>query len=123
MARTAQTNLKIQNSGTPLGTGGFNTLNLLGNLSATDGGNGLLELTASGGSAGTNIATQVVTGVQSGSNVTLDLTTLSHVFVAVEVVFRNGQNITPVTSWSLTGSTVTVVNASASEVFQVQYTF
>lgn len=122
MARTGETSIKIFNAGVAL-PGAFNAIDLNGTLVGTDEGNGVVDINGSGGGAGTNVATQVVTAVQSGSNITLDLTTLSNVFVAIEVVFRNGQAITPTTSWSRTGNTITVLNADASEVFMVQYTY
>lgn len=121
MARTGETNVKIYNAGVLVGS--FNSIDLNGTLSGSDESNGIVNITGSGGGPGTNIATELVTPVQSGSDITLDLTTLSHTFVAIEVVFRNGQNITPVTSWSRTGNTIMVFNADASEIFQVQYTY
>ncbi len=122
MARTAKTTLAIKNAGTTLGTG-FDTLNLISGISAVDSGGGVAGVTASGGGAGTNVATEVLTATQSGSNITLDLTGLAHTFTAVEVVFRNGQAIKPTTDWSISVSTVTVLNADASEVFMIQYTY
>lgn len=123
MARTAQTNLKIRNNGVALTTGAFTTIDLTGSLSATDEGGGIANVTGTGGGSGTNIATEAVSGVTSGANITLDLTTLSHVFVAIEVVFRNGQATTPVTDWSRSGNTITVFSATSGEVYQVQYTY
>lgn len=121
MSRTAQTNLKIRNSGTPLTTGAFTTINLLGSLSAADAGAGVADVTGSGG--GASVATEVLTAVQSGADITLDLTALAHTFVAIEVVFRNGQGVTPVTGWSRTANTITVFNADPTEIFMVQYTY
>lgn len=122
MARTAQTNIKLRNTGTPLGSGGFTTLDLLGNISAVDAGNGIASVTGST-SAGGNISTEVLTATQSGSDITLDLTTLAHTFVTIEVVFRNGQATTPTTSWTRSGNTITVFNADSTEVFQIQYSW
>lgn len=122
MARTAETTIRFQNNGTPV-LGGFNTIDLVSGITATDGGNGVIDLVGSGGGSGASVATEIVTAVQSGSDITLDLTTLSHVFVAIEVVFRNGANITPGASWSRSGNTITVFNADSTEVFQVQYTY
>lgn len=120
MARTAELSLKIFNAGILLGS--FVGLDLGTGLSGTDEGNGLAGLTGSA-SAGSNIATQELTPTQSGSNITLDLTMLSHSFVAIELVFRNGQRITPISSWSISGNTITVFNADATEEFAVQYTY
>lgn len=123
MARTGEASIRIRNNGTPLGVLGFTTIDLTGSLTGVDEGNGVVGINGSGGSAGSNVDTRVLTATQSGSNITLDLSTLPHSFVAVEVVFRNGQAITPVASWSLAGSIVTVFNADASEQFMVQYTW
>ncbi len=122
MSRTAQTNLKLKNAGVPLTTGAFTTLDLQSPLVATDAGGGTASV-AGGSSGGANIATEVVTAVTSGANITLDLTTLAHTFVTIEVVFRGGQNITPISSWSISGNTITVFQADSTEVFQVQYTY
>ena len=123
MARTGVALIKIRNNGTPLGVIGFSTIDLTGTLSAADAGNNVATVTGSGGGAGTNVATEVLTATQSGANITLDLTGLLHAFVAVEVVWRNGQALTPISSWSLTASTVTVVNADAGDVYLIQYTY
>ena len=120
--RTAQTNIKLRNNGTPLTAGAFTTLDLLTGLSAVDSGGGVAGVSGTA-SAGSNIATERVTPVTSGSDITLDLTTLSHPYVAIEVVFRNGPATTPTLDWTLSGSTITVFNADNTEIFQVQYTF
>lgn len=121
MARTTPI-LKIQNNGISLGNG-FQILDLVSGLSATDGGAGIADVSASGGGGGSNVATEQLTPTTAGSDITLDLTGLSHTFITCEVVFRNGQAILPVTEWGITGSTVTVYNAAVSEVFLVQYTY
>lgn len=123
MARTAQTNLKIRNNGVALTAGVFTTIDLTGSVSASDAGGGVATVNGSGGGVGANVATEIVTAVTSGANITLDLTTLTHTFVAIEVVFRNGQATTPVADWSRSGNTITVTGAYSSEVFQVQYTY
>lgn len=120
--RTAKTNIKIRNNGTPLGTV-FDTLDLVSGISATDSGSGVAAVTAAGGAAGSNVATEVLTPTTSGANITLDLTALAHTFVAIEVVFRNGQATTPVSDWSRSGNTITVTGADNTEKFQVQYTY
>jgi hypothetical protein len=123
MSRTGLATIKIRNNGTPLGVIGFSVIDLTGSLSATDAGNNIATMTGSGGGTGTNVATETLTATQSGTSITLDLTALAHTFVAVEVVWRNGQALTPISSWSLVGSTVTVVNADAGDVYLVQYTY
>lgn len=123
MARTAVVAINIRNNGTPLGVLGFQTIDLKGTLVGADEGGGVVGITGSGGGSGTNVDTRVVTAVQSGSDVTIDLTQLPHPFVAVEVVFRNGQAITPIAYWSLVGNIVTIFNADAGESYMIQYTY
>lgn len=120
MARTAETSLRFKNNGVYI-AGSFNIVDLLSGITGVDSGGGVVGLTATG--SGANIATEVLSATTSGSNITLDLTALAHTFIAIEVVFRNGQAITPVSSWTRSGNTITVLNADASEVFQVQYTY
>lgn len=115
--------LKIRNNGTALTTGGFTTLDLTSNISASDEGGGVANVAATGGATGTNITVEVVTAVTSGANVTIDLTTLLHTFSAIEVVFRNGQALTPTTDWSRTSNTITITDAASTEVYQIQYTY
>jgi hypothetical protein len=121
MSRTTPI-LKLQNNGTFVGSG-FQILDLISGISATDAGAGVANVSASGGTVGVNVATEKVTAVISGSDITLDLTTLAHTFITCEVVFRNGQALLPTTEWLLTGSSVTVYNAASSESFMVQYTY
>lgn len=122
MARTSEPNIRFKNNGVFI-AGSFSIVDLLGTLTGADSGGGVIGITGSGGGTGTNVATEVLTPTTSGSNITLDLTALAHTFVAIEVVFRNGQNITPISSWSRTGNTITVFNADNTEAFQVQYTY
>lgn len=82
-----------------------------------------LTITASGGSA---IYTQNVTGVQAGSNVTIDLTQLSNPYTSTLLFFRNGQSlmnsVQPSGSYySVVGTTLTVFNASSTNSFLIQY--
>lgn len=119
--RTAKTTIGIRNNGV-LVPGDFDTIDLLGTLTGANQGGGVVGITGSGGSSA-NIDTRVVAATQSGANITLDLTTLPHTFTGIEFVTRNGPVTTPVLDWSLSGNTITVFNADASEIFQVQYTY
>lgn len=122
MARTAISGIKIQNNGVALGSGSFSILNLISGVSAVDSGNGISGWTGTAAS-GSNVATESISPVTSGSNITLDLTTLSHPFITIEVVFRNGQAIIPTTDWSRSINTITATNATSADIFQVQYTY
>lgn len=76
-----------------------------------------------------NALTEIVTGLQSGDNVTIDLNQLSNVYSYLLFVTKNGQVLMPNgsaafpgSSWSQSGSTVTVYNADASsDYFLIQY--
>lgn len=123
MARTGETTLKIRNNGVPL-AGSFNTIDLAGTISATDEGGGVVEFTGSGGGTGTNFDIQPVTPVTSGANITLDLTTLPHTFTSIKAITKNGQLLTAgdaTFGWSVTGNSATVLNASTSDQFEVEY--
>ncbi len=74
-------------------------------------------------SAGVNLSTELLSGTQSGDNTTLDLAGLSHTFSAILLVVRNGQIITPTTDWTRVMNTITVTNASASDVYLIQYSY
>lgn len=109
--------------------GGGMTLAAGSNVTLTRNTNGTWTIAATGGS-GANVATEVLTATQSGSDITLDLTTLAHTFSAILFVTKNGQILLPNgsaaipgSSWSRVGNTITVYNADASESFQVQYTY
>lgn len=120
MARTAASGIKIRNNGVALTTGAFAIFDLVSGISASDSGGGVAGFTSSA-AAGQNIATETLTATTSGANITLDLTTLSHTFVAIEVVFRNGQALTPTADWSRSSNTITVTGATSSDVYQIQY--
>lgn len=126
MARTSETNLKIRNNGVPLGTGSFNTIDLAGTVSASDEGGGVVLVTGTGGGSGSNFDIQPVTPVASSNNVTLDLTTLPHVFTAIKGITKNGQLLTAgdaTFGWSVAGNTATVLNAGVSDQFEVEYNY
>lgn len=91
--------------------------------------NGIKQINASGGS-GANIATEVVTAVQSGTDVTIALSQLAHTYSSVLLTAKNGQILIPNgnaglpgSSWSQSGNVVTVYNADATESFQIQYSY
>lgn len=81
-------------------------------------------------SSGSNISTEEVIAVTSGSNVTIDLTQLAHTPTTVLFVSRggiiqmpNGNASIPGSSWSQTGMTVTVYNADRDDGYLVQYAY
>jgi hypothetical protein len=102
--------------------GGGDTVRAGTNITITRNADGTTTIssTASGGSS---IATEALTGTQAGTSVTLDLTQLSHTYTGILLIMRNGQILTPTTSWSRVGDVITILNASASNTFLVQYTY
>lgn len=100
------------------------------NISITDLGDGNLVATIVGG-AGANIETVVVTAVQSGDDVTIDLTQLPHTFVSLQWASKNGQILKPgamdpsgVSSWTLAGNILTIYWADAAgDSFQTSTTY
>lgn len=92
-------------------------------LARTSGGKVRISASASGSSS---IATEKLTPIQSGNNITLDLTGLAHTFTAVLGIYKNGQLLDPgdaTFGWSITLNTATVLNAAPTDVFLVNYTY
>lgn len=71
---------------------------------------------------GNSLETDTLVGVQAGSDVTLNLTLLTHPFQSVIVIFKNGQALNQ-SGWSVSGNTATVFNSDASDVFMVEYIY
>lgn len=84
--------------------------------------NGNKRISASGG-GGTNIANEQVTAVQSGSDVTIDLTQLSHPYLSVILVLLNQIPQTLDNTYFKTGDIVTIPNADAGGIFAIVYTY
>lgn len=86
---------------------------------------------ARGGGGGSTSSGQLVTtqyqltAVQAVDNVTIDLTQLVNwaTFVELLVVYRNNIPQTETINFSLSGSTLTILQADASEVFNVTYSY
>lgn len=125
MARTAKTTIKVKNSGVLLGSS-FDTFDFLSNVSAVDSGGGVAGVSATGGAVGVNTATEKLNPTTSGNNITLDLTGLAHVFTAIQGVWKNGSLLDSADAtfgWSRSTNTITVLNASNTDVFYVQYNY
>lgn len=108
--------------------GGGDTVVAGSGITITNTVNGNKEISAA--SSGANIATEAVTAVQSGSNVTIDLTQLANPFLAIQFPTRNGFIVQPggdpgdgTSRWDRVGNSLTVYNADAGELYQVQYTY
>ena len=108
--------------------GGGMTIDAGSNITLVRGSDG--RWTISSASGGVNVATEAVTTVQSGDHVTIDLTQLANTSTGVLIVSKNGQMLMPNGSaglpgstWSQSGSTVTVYNADTSESYLIQYTY
>ncbi len=87
--------------------------------------NGKAVINSTGG-GGASVATEELAPTASGSDITLDLTGLTHPFVAILGVWKNGQLLTKSDAtfgWSRSSNTITVLNAADTDQFQVQYTY
>lgn len=123
MARTAKKKIGIYDHGVLL-TADADSIDFEGaGVVSSIFNNAVTESISGGGSGGSSIATEKLSGTQSGNNVTLNLASLAHSFTGVLLVMRNGQGLTPLTSWSISGSTVTILNAFAGDDYLVQYTY
>lgn len=120
LTRVRGTNFEMQ---------GVNQIFFGDNIILTRIGDGSVRADAQGGAAGTRIMTESLIPTTSGSNITLDLTTMSHAYTAVQFVTRQGQilqtsdNGDGSSYWTQSGDTVTVFNAAADEKFTVQATY
>lgn len=86
----------------------------------------IVTVAGGGGGSGSNVTREPVAVVQSGANVTIDLTQLDHTYVQIVDVSKNGQILTPTSAefgWSKTGDTITVLNGFDTDEFQVAYTY
>jgi hypothetical protein len=73
--------------------------------------------------SGSIVTSEALTAVQSGDDVTIDLTQLPNVFKVILFVTRQGQILTPTNDYSITGTTLTVFNSYFEDVFLVTYTY
>jgi len=86
--------------------------------------NGSFWVNSASAGGGVSLATEMVTAVQDGENVTIDLTQLANyaTLSAVQFSTYNGQ-IVDKTRWSIVGSVLTITDAYTPSSFQVQYTY
>lgn len=108
--------------------GGGDTVVAGSGVTITNTVNGNKQISATGG--GTNIATSIAIAVTSGNNVTIDLTQFIHMVSAVQLVFRSGGNVPPgsapidgSSAYSISGTILTVYNASSTDGFLLTYTY
>lgn len=100
--------------------GGGTTVSAGNNITLTPLPNGTTRIDASGGSA--NLATEPVVAVQSGTDVTIDLTQLSNPYTSIQFVSLNGQIINT-TRWSVLADVMTVTDGFDTDEFQIQYVY
>jgi hypothetical protein len=106
--------------------GAGTTVSAGSNITLVPQADGTVQINASGGGSGTNVTTQYqLTAVQAGSNVTIDLTQLTNwaTFTDLIAVYRNNIMQTEGIDFTVAGSTVTVLNADASEIFNITYAY
>lgn len=106
--------------------GGGDTVKAGTNVTLTKNSDGTTTISASGSGGGANVSTEKLTPTTSGSNITLNLTGLTHTFTAILGVYKNGQLLDPNDTsfgWSRSSNTITVLNATTDDVFLIQYTY
>lgn len=98
-------------------------INTDGTISGSVGG----TINSGGGSSasttGSTSTSEVVIAVQSGSDVTIDLSQLAHTVTTILYLARDGQIRTPGTSWTQLGSVITVTDSTASSDYVISYTY
>jgi len=106
--------------------GGGMTMSAGSNITLVPKADGTVEINASGGASGTNVATQYsLTAVQSGADVTIDLTQLTNyaTFSDLILVMRNNIPQTETINFTFVDPIITITNADSSEVYSVQYAY
>jgi len=106
--------------------GGGMTMSAGSNITLVPKADGTVEINASGGGSGTNVTTQYsLTAVQSGSDVTIDLTQLTNyaTFTDLILVMRNNTPQTETINFTFVDPIITVFNADAGEIYNVQYAY
>lgn len=106
--------------------GGGMTMSAGTNITLVPLADGTVQINAAGGSSGSNVTTQYsLTVVQAGANVTIDLSQLTEfaTFIDIVAVYRNNIMQTETINFTVAGSTVTILQADAGEVFNVTYSY
>jgi hypothetical protein len=105
--------------------GGGDTVRAGSNVTIAVNADGTKTISASGGGSSINVATEQLVGTQVGSNVTLDLSGLANYATLDSIlgVYRNGQLLTPITSWTRALDVITITGANAANAFLIQYVY
>lgn len=127
--KNLQRSIREKSAGSGRKHGGGMTIDAGSNITLIRNSNGrwTIAATASGSS---NIATELVTAIQSGENATIDLTQLSHTYTSVlfisldgAILMPNGNATLPGPTWNQSGNTATVYNANAAGIYLIQYLY
>jgi hypothetical protein len=106
--------------------GSGTTVSAGSNITLVPKADGTVEINASGGGSGTNVVTQYqLTATQAGSNVEIDLNQLTNyaTFADLIALYRNNIMQTETINFTVAGDIVTVIEADASEIFNVTYSY
>jgi len=106
--------------------GGGDTVKAGTNVIITRNAAGDKVISAIGGSGGSSVTTQYsLTAVQSGANVTIALSQLTNfaTYVSLIAVYRNNIMQTETLNFTQTPTVVTVLDADASEIFNITYAY
>ena len=106
--------------------GGGMTMSAGSNITLVPKADGTVEINASGGGSGTNVTTQYqLTAVAAGLDATIDLSQLTNfaTFSDLIAVYQNNIMLTEGLNFTLAGSTVTVINGTDSDIYNVTYSY
>lgn len=106
--------------------GGGTTVSAGSNITLVPQADGTVEINASGGGSGTNVATQYqLTAVAAGADATIALSQLTNfaTFSDLIAVYQNNVMLTEGLNFTLAGSTVTVINGTDSDIYNVTYSY
>lgn len=106
--------------------GGGDTVTAGTNIVITTDADGSKVINALGGTSGVNIETQYsLTVVQSGSDITVDLTQLTHWadFSNIVAVYLNNVPQTETINFTVSGSTLTILNAADTDIVNISYAY
>lgn len=106
--------------------GSGTTVSAGANVTLVPQADGTVQINASGGGSGTNVATQYsLTAVQAGSDVTIDISQLTNfaTFDSLIAVYRNNTMQTETLNFTFANPTITILNADAGEVFNCTYAY
>lgn len=106
--------------------GGGTTVSAGSNITLVPQEDGTLQINASGGGSGTNVTTQYqLVSVAAGNDATIDLSQLTNfaTFTDLIAVYQNNIMLTEGLNFTVSGSVVTVINGTDSDIYNATYAY